>query len=191
MKTPAAKIPFEIEIAYESLARELHGAINRMFIGLTIMLLIQWLFFANDPAQQQVIVSAGVGAGLAFYGLGVYALHRLHSRFPLKIKLEASGLTLAYKRNLDWIFARFPHHRLRERVVPLNEIQTIQAGGEAFSFWLHQVKWTPSWQLITQSGEKLSIWFEEARDLEKLIGQARETQAPSDSTAPNSPSPKT
>ncbi len=179
MNKKSHKLPLEIDIAYESLARELHGAINRMFIGLAIMLLVQYVFFANDASQQQVIVSAGVGAGLAFYGLGVYALHRLHSQFPLKIKLEASGLTLTYKRNLDWLFSRFPNHRLRDRVLPLNEIQTIQAGGEPFSFWLHQVRWTPSWQLMTQSGEKLSIWLEETLDLEKLVNQAKSTQAKS------------
>ncbi|MBT9544846.1 MAG: hypothetical protein IV090_05605 [Candidatus Sericytochromatia bacterium] len=79
---------------------------------------------------------------------------------------------------MDWLFSRFPNHRLRDRVLPLNEIQTIQAGGEPFSFWLHQVRWTPSWQLMTQSGEKLSIWLEEALDLEKLVNQARNTAQP-------------
>lgn len=179
-------LPLEVDISYESMARELHGSINRMFIGLAIMLFVQYLFFTHDASQQQVIVSAGIGAGLAFYGMGVYALHRLHSRFPLKIKLESTGLTLAYKRNLDWLFAKFPRHRLRERVLPLQEIQTVQTGGEPVSFWLHQVKWTPSWQVITQSGEKLSIWLEESLDLEKMLNLAREKQ--SEPPPPVSPS---
>lgn len=192
MNKKSHKLPLEIEIAYESLARELHGAINRMFIGLAIMLCVQYLFFVNDASQQQVIVSAGVGAGLAFYGLGVYALHRLHRTFPLKITLASSGLTLAYKHNLDWLFSRFPRHQLRERILPLNEIQTIQAGGEPFGFWLHQVRWNPSWQLMTQGGEKISIWLEESLDLDKLIGQARENQTTSaTSTRDLPPSPNT
>lgn len=180
-------LPLEVEISYESMARELHGSINRMFIALTIMLLVQYLFFTNDASQQQVIISAGIGAGLAFYGMGVYALHRLHRHFPLKIKLEATGLTLAYKHNLDWLFAKFPRHHLHERVLPLHEIQAVQPGGEPVSFWLHQVKWTPSWQVITQSGEKLSIWLEDSSlDLKKMLKLAREKQGefPPDTVGP-------
>jgi hypothetical protein len=173
----ALSLPFELNISYEALARELHGSINRMFIGLAVMLLIQFLFFAEDPSQQKIIVSAGMGAGLAFYSLGIFALHRLHKRFPLKLKLDANNLTLGYKRNLDWIFLRFPKHRLQDRVMPLSEIQTVKAGGEAYSFWLHQVKWTPSWQLLSQSGEKISIWLEKPLDLDKRIQEARENKA--------------
>ncbi|PIQ29209.1 hypothetical protein COW36_17520 [bacterium (Candidatus Blackallbacteria) CG17_big_fil_post_rev_8_21_14_2_50_48_46] len=176
-KQPAFTLPFELDISYEALARELHAAINRMYIGLAIILVVQYLFFVKDASQQRVVVSAGLGAGIAFYFMGIFALRRLHQHFPLKLKLSSTGLTLGYKRNLDLLFARFPHHRLREKEIPLNQIKEIQKGGEDFRFWMYQISLTPTWQLLMETGEKLAIWSEEKLELENLIRKARDAAA--------------